>query len=136
MKKLATLIIATGILVANHASAQNGQAGISFDMPLKTVIFKDPAASNPDKFFSSTSLFKFWVYKSGTTDDVQKMVSVFKEDPAVKQFSEGPATGDHKEFTLEMKTVKDKRWFVEKLKKSGVNAIKINTDQPKELDKL
>jgi hypothetical protein len=137
LKTIATTI-AISLLAIGIATAQTpqAQAAITYEMPLKTVIIKDPAANEAAEYFSTVTMLKFWIYKAGTTDDVKKMSAVFTGDPAVKQFSEGTTNGDYKEFTLELKSPKNKEWFVEKLRKAGCLYIKVNQREVAEIGKL
>jgi hypothetical protein len=125
------------LLVASiHVTAQNGSAGISFEMPLKTVIIKDPNASDVVKFLSESSMVKFWVYKAGSTEDVKKVMDTFKGDKDVKSFTEGQSNGDYKEFTLELSAKKSKDWYKEHFKKAGLKTIKVNSGPVTEVDKI
>jgi hypothetical protein len=100
------------------------------EMPLKTLIFKEQAASDAKTYFSTATNFRFWVYKAGSTVDVEKLMKTVQADKAVQSFMEGKVTGDHKEFTLVVKQPQSKKWFSDLMKKAGITHIKINNEHP------
>jgi hypothetical protein len=124
------------IVFISPLAAQDGKVGITFEMPLKTAIIKDPAATDPVAYFAGLEVLRFWVYKAGDTKDVQKILAAFREDKAVKTVAEGPATGDHKEFTVTLKSKQEKTWFRTTFTKAGVTHIKINNGPVTEISKL
>lgn len=106
------------------------------ETPAKTICLKNPAASNPANFFSTSTVIMFEVYKPGSKEEMAKIVSSLKKDTNVQSCDEGNVTGDYHALTLNLKSAKDKAWFAALFKKAGLNTIKINNNPVVEVDKL
>ncbi len=106
------------------------------EVPLKTVIIKDPVAADPQKYFSTITSITFWVHKAGSNEDVEKAMKTFKAEKNIKSSSEGKVTGDYKEFSLVLNAAQNKSWFAALFKKAGFGHIKINNNGIIPIDKL
>lgn len=140
MKILKTLSVSflLGVAVLNStASLKNTVVSVNFsEIPAKTVCIKHPAAANAAKFFSETTMLSFEVYKAGSADEVAMIVSSLKKDGNVESVTEGKTTGDYQQFTISLKSAKNKAWFASEFKKAGLNTVRINNNPIVEVDKM
>lgn len=104
--------------------------------PAKTVCIKHPQATNVNQFFSGANVLMFEIYKGGTEAEIGQIVKALEADPNIESAVMGPLTGDFQAVTITLKSNKDKAWFMKQFKKAGLTHIKINNNQPVELDKL
>ena len=131
-----TLVLSTAVL---NSMAINGAYALAInylETPAKTICIKNPAASNPTTFFSTTTVLMFEVYKPGSKEEMDKIVSSLKKDSNVQSCDEGATTGDYHAITLVLKSAKDKAWFVSLFKKAGLNTVKINNNPIIDTEKL
>jgi hypothetical protein len=128
------LMSATAVIGLNDNSKNNT---FYVETPAKTVIVKHPLADDANKFFSSSTIINFEIYKPGTKEDLARIVAALKNDPAVESVNEGTITGgDYYAMTIVLKTEKNKSWFVAAFKKAGLNTIKMNNKPVIEVEKL
>lgn len=105
-------------------------------IPAKTIIFKNMAAEDTDKFFSDNTVFSFEIYQPGSKAETDALIAALKKDPAVESMNAGTVTGDYHAFTLVLKKAKSKQWFSSTFKKAGVGHIRINRRDITEIEKL
>lgn len=106
------------------------------EIPAKTICIKHPDASNPDKYFSTSTNVMFEVYKAGSKDEISKIIGILKSDSNVESATEGRLTGDYQAITISLKNTKDKAWFVALFKKAGLNTIRINNNPIVSVEKM
>lgn len=106
------------------------------EIPAKTICIKHPDASNPDKYFSTSTNVMFEVYKAGSKDEISKIIGILKSDSNVDSATEGRLTGDYQAITISLKNTKDKAWFVALFKKAGLNTIRVNNNPIVSVDKM
>lgn len=111
-------------------------SGFLQQIPEKTVIFKDPAAADPAKFFSGATVYRMWIHKAGSNEEISKMKGAFEKNKSVQSCDQGTTAGDYIELVLTLKKNTDKAWFVSTFKKAGINHIKINNEPIKEIGKF
>ena len=129
-------LLSTGVLNL-EATTETSVLTLNYvETPAKTICLKNPAASNPATFFSTSTVIMFEVYKPGSKEEMAKIVSSLKKDANVQSCDEGNITGDYYALTLTLKSAKDKAWFAALFKKAGLNTIKINNNPVLEVDKL
>ncbi|MCC6371163.1 MAG: hypothetical protein IT236_09175, partial [Bacteroidia bacterium] len=104
--------------------------------PAKTIVIKHPAANDTKTFFAGSQVYNFEIYKVGTAEDVNKIISSFLNNKDVATCTAGTVTGDFTAITLTLKSNKDKAWFAAQFKKAGLNTIKINQGEVTPVDKL
>jgi hypothetical protein len=128
LRSLSVLVILLG--TASGSAALNGlshaQVILTDDMPLKTVVIKDPAAEDQTKFFSMVTTLRFWIYKAGSSGDIDAIMKNLKNYSDVQSCTEGGVSGDYKEITVVVKSKHDKAWFTEMFRKAGLSSLKIN----------
>ncbi len=136
--KILSLSLALAAFTFHSSSLMAGTGIVAAysDIPVKTIVFKNPAATDLDKFFSTGTIFNFEVYKVGTKEELDKMVASLQKDPAVETVALGKVTGDYQAFTLVLKASKNKAWFSGAFKKAGFAAVKINNNPIVDVDKL
>jgi hypothetical protein len=140
MKLLKIFTLSLLLASANAVIGSNGKFNnktFFVETPAKTVIVKHPFAEDANKFFSSSTIINFEIYKPGTKEDFARIVAALKNDPAVESLNEGAVTGgDYYAITIVLKTEKNKSWFVAAFKKAGLNTIKMNNKPIIEVEKL
>lgn len=137
MKTLRTFSLALLFLSTALTNATNLQAtAVLEDIPAKTIVLKHPAAANINSYFSGATLVSFEVYKSGSKEELAKILSSLKSNKAVSSCSEGTVTGDFQQITITLKTAQNKAWFVALFKAAGLNTIRVNNNPVVEVDKL
>lgn len=137
MKIIKSLIVATLLVTAGANATENETSKLVYsETPAKTVCIKHPEAADVNKYFSTSTVVMFEVYKAGTQGDVAKMIKALKSDSNVQSVTEGALTGDYQAITLTLKSAKDKSWFISEFKKAGLSHIKINNNPIVEVDKL
>ncbi|MCW3077304.1 MAG: hypothetical protein JWO32_1913 [Bacteroidetes bacterium] len=137
MKIIKSLIVAGMLVTAGANASETAVAEIIFsETPAKTVCIKHPEAADANKYFSTSTVVMFEVYKAGTHGEVAKMIKSLKSDSNVQSVSEGALTGDYQAITLTLKSAKDKSWFISEFKKAGLSHIKINNNPIVEIEKL
>lgn len=136
MKIIKILLISC--LLTGSAATANPIINTTFysEIPAKTICIKHPNASEPDKFFSTSTNLMFEVYKAGSKEEVEEMIKILKSDSNVQSASEGRLTGDYQAVTISLKNTKDKAWFVALFKKAGLNTIRINNNPIVSVDKI
>lgn len=136
MKIIKILLITC--LFAGTAAMANPVLDATFysEIPAKTICIKHPNASEPDKFFSTSTNLMFEVYKAGSKEEIEKIIKMLKSDSNVQSASEGRLTGDYQAITISLKNPKDKAWFVALFKKAGLNTIRINNNPIVSIDKI
>jgi hypothetical protein len=131
---LSLLILGMGVAVAAPVS---NKAVIKFaDIPVKTVVIKNPEAADANKYFSTATTVTFWVYKAGSADDANKIAQHLKKNSDVANCGAGKLTGDYQEMTVTLKTAKDKAFWASLFKSAGLGHIKINNNEIVEMDKM
>ena len=129
IKTLSVSLLLAGAMISSTAAAKVNPVVVNYaETPAKTVCIKHPAAADANAYFSSATLISFEVYKVGSAEDVAKVIKAFKNDSNVELAEMGKLTGDYQAFTISLKTAKNKSWFVNTLKKAGLNTIKINNN--------
>jgi hypothetical protein len=124
-------------VAAVNANRYNGALVSPFsETPSKSVIFKDPAAEDAGKYFSGGTTYRMWIFKAGTTGDLEKIIKIFSDDAAVKSCEQGATTGDYSELVLNLKAPENKAWFVALFKKAGLGHVKINNHEAVDTEKL
>jgi ABC-type glycerol-3-phosphate transport system substrate-binding protein len=139
MKMFKTLSLSALLTLAavNTASATSAVVSAFYnETPVKTVVIKHPMANDAAKFFSSSKIVNFEIYKPGTKEEVAKIIASLKKDAAVESVNEGVVTGDYHAVTIVLKSEKNKEWFAAEFKKAGLNTIKMNNNPIVEVDKL
>ena len=137
MKIIKTLLVT--FLLSGSAASVSASAkayGIYNETPSKTICIKNAQAADADKFFSTSTIVMFEVYKAGSKEEVAKIIKSLKLDPNVESVNEGALTGDYQAITITLKSTKDKAWFIKEFKKAGLNHIKINNNPVVEVDKI
>jgi len=135
MKKLAlcAMLLFTGAGVVN---ADTKTAYILKENPAKTVCIKNKNANDANAFFSSSTSYFFEVFKPGSKSELLDIVNKLKAIDGVEACSPGTITGDYCAITLNLKTKKDKAWFVDAFAKAGLGYIKMNNKEVVEISKL
>ena len=137
MKTLRTFSLALLFLSTAFTNATNLQATLVLeDIPAKTIVLKHPAAANIDSYFSGATLVSFEVYKSGSKEDLAKIVNSLKTNKNIASCSEGAVNGDFQQITITLKSAQNKAWFVAMFKTAGLNTIRVNNNPIVEVDKL
>ena len=137
LKTLSLSLVLTGAMVNSALANTRVNSVYSNETPAKTVIIKHALANDANKFFSSSTVISFEIYKPGTKEELAKIVASLKKDPAVESVNEGVVTGgDYYAMTIVLKSEKNKAWFVAEFKKAGLNTIKMNNNPIVEVDKL
>jgi hypothetical protein len=106
------------------------------DTPPKTVFIKHPAAEDVNRYFSEASMFQLEIYKVGTKEELQKVLTQLRRDKSVESCTEGVVTGDFQAVVVSLKQAQNKAWFINWLKSAGLNHIKINNKALTEIEKL
>lgn len=106
------------------------------DYPAKTIVIKNPMASNISTFFSSNKMLEFEIYKVGSPADLKLVLQNISNNKEVMSCNSGAIAGDFTHITLVLKSNKDKAWFVTLFKKAGLGFIKINQAEVIAIDKL
>jgi hypothetical protein len=128
---LSLFIFGMGVAVAAPVS---NKAVVKFaDIPVKTVVIKNPEAADANKYFSTTTTVTFWLYKGGSADEVTQKL---KKNSDVANCGSGKLTGDYQEMTVTLKTAKDKAFWASLFKSAGLGHIKINNNEIVEVDKM
>jgi len=137
MKIIKTLLI-SGVLLSGAASVSAAAVNtiVYNQTPEKTICIKHPEAADANKYFAKSTVVMFEVYKAGSKEEVAGIIKALKSDSNVESVTEGVLTGDYQAITLNLKSAKDKTWFVKQFKKAGLNHIKINNNPVIEVDKL
>jgi hypothetical protein len=136
-KTLSVSFLLAGALVSTSVVGKVNSVVVNYsETPAKTAVIKHPAASNINKYFSEATLFHFEVYKIGSQQDINMVITAFTKDSNVESCTAGVVTGDYQAFDVSVKSAKDKAWFVAKLKKAGVNTIKINNNPVVDIERL
>lgn len=138
MKKLVIcLSLVTFSLASVHVlHAAKVNAAIVKQVPEKTICIKNAQATDANKFFSTTTVFYFEVYKPGTKVEFANMIDVLSANEGVKSCKPGNITGDYYAINLTLTTAKDKAWFAKICKEAGLNYIKINNAEAIAIEKL
>ncbi|HQQ95570.1 MAG TPA: hypothetical protein PLQ93_13530 [Bacteroidia bacterium] len=106
------------------------------ETPAHTVFIKHPAAEDVNRYFSEASMFQLEIYKTGTKEELQKILTQLRKDKAVESCTEGVVTGDFQAVVVSLKQAQNKTWFINWLKSAGLNHIKINNKAVTEIEKL
>lgn len=131
---LASVILTVGAV--NSVSASNTPTSVYSETPAKTICIKHPSAADANAFFAKTTVLMFEVYKAGSKDEVAKIIKTLKADANIESCNEGTLTGDYQAITINLKSAKDKAYFITLFKKAGLNHIKINNNPVVEVDKM
>ena len=136
--KILTLSLLLTSATALIGSINNFAAKVFFvETPPKTIVVKHPLADDANKFFSSSVVINFEIYKPGTKEDLARIIAALKNDPAVESVNEGAITGvDYYAMSIVLRTEKNKSWFIAAFKKAGLNTIKMNNKPVIEVEKL
>ncbi|MFN7911510.1 MAG: hypothetical protein ACK5QC_06765 [Bacteroidota bacterium] len=135
--KILALGLSLSITAANASALTTSALSIKLtNMPDKTICLKHPQAANTDKFFSSTTMLSFEIYKPGNTDFVKAVIASLKSDPNVQSVTEGAVTGDFYAVTISLKSAQSKQWFINSFKKAKLANIKINNNEVVSVDKM
>jgi exopolysaccharide biosynthesis protein len=132
MKKIKFLTIALFFIGA--ISSVN--AKVLTEIPVKTAVIKAAGAENADLFFSTTKVVAIHVFKAGTTEDLNTLVTKLKENSSVEQVILGKTTGDYTNINITLKEVKNKSFWMELFKSAGMDHVKINNKEAVETGKL
>ncbi len=135
MKKLAlcAMILFAGTSAVN---ANPKAAYVLKETPSKTVCIKNKNASDANAFFSSSTSYFFEVFKPGSKAELLDIVNKLKAMDGVEACSPGTITGDYCAITLNLKSKKDKAWFVEAFTMAGLGHVKMNNKEVVEVSKL
>jgi hypothetical protein len=135
MKKL---VLCAMILFAgsNVLNAGTKAAYVLNETPAKTVCIKNAKANDANTFFSSSTTYFFEVFKPGSKAELLDIVNKLKAMDGVEACSPGTITGDYCSITLNLKTKKDKAWFVDAFTKAGLDHVKMNNKEAVEVSKL
>lgn len=106
------------------------------ETPAKTVFIKHPDAADANSFFSKNTSLMFYVFKAGSADEVNKMIETIKKNKNVLNAGAGKVTGDYQEITVNLKSAKDKAFWVDLFKSAGLNHIKINNGDVRDINQL
>jgi hypothetical protein len=138
LKTLSITLLLAGSMVSSAALTVNPSVESVFntDYPAKTIVIKNMAAEDINKYFSTGTIFNFEVYKVGSKADIDGLIALFQKDGAVESLNMGTTTADFQAFTLVLKSAKDKQWFINAFKKAGLNTIKVNRNAVVEVEKL
>jgi hypothetical protein len=135
MKKLALCAMLL-IVGSNAANATPKAAYVLTQTPAKTVCIKNKNANDANAFFSSSTSYNFEVFKPGSKAELLDIVNKLKEMDGVEACSPGMMTGDYCAITLNLKSKKDKAWFVDAFTKAGLGHVKMNNKEVVEVSKL
>ncbi|MCE3229141.1 MAG: hypothetical protein K0S32_3692 [Bacteroidetes bacterium] len=136
MKIIKSLLVACLITVTGTTVSVAKTSIVYNETPAKTICIKNPAAADVNKFFSTSTVMFFEVYKPGSKEDFMKILKSFKDDKNVESVSEGNVAGDYHGMTIVLKSAKDKAWFINQFKKAGLGHIKINNNPIVEIEKM
>jgi hypothetical protein len=125
------LLICLLFFSSGHLKAQTNSG--SAVTPNKTIVIKHPGANDVNAFFSSNTVLSFEVYKPG---ELTPLINALKKDGNVENCTAGTLTGDYQQFTVSLKSAKDKAWFVALFQKAGLGHIKINNKPVTEVGKI
>lgn len=130
-----SLMLAATLNIADSFAQQNPPPSEKniIDPPSNTIFIKNPAASQPATFFSTSIVLSFEIYKP---TEISKIVSTLAKDPNVASCLPGKITGDFQQVSLTVKASKDKMWYAALFKKAGLATIKINNDPIVDIDKM
>jgi hypothetical protein len=106
------------------------------DYPAKTIVIKNPMASNINTFFSSNKMLEFEIYKVGSPEDLRLVLQNISNNKYVMSCNSGSIAGDFTHITLALKSNKDKACFISVFKKAGLGFIKINQAEVIAIEKL
>lgn len=132
----ASLLLSVCTLQATAAKSLNKANYIFAETPAKTIVIKNPSAGDVNKFFASTTVLMFEVYKAGTAEDLAKIIKSLSSDTNVDRCDQGVLSGDYQAITLTLKSNKDKAYFIKLFKKAGLGTIKINNNAIVAVDQL
>ncbi|MES2680962.1 MAG: hypothetical protein V4635_13805 [Bacteroidota bacterium] len=137
MFKILSLSALLTFAAVSTASATSGSVSAFYnETPVKTVVIKHPMANDAAKFFSSSKIVNFEIYKPGSKEEFAKIIASLKKDAAVESVNEGTVNGDYHAVTIVLKSEKNKEWFAAEFKKAGLNTIKMNNNPIVEVEKL
>lgn len=127
MKQPLTFLLLLFLLATSYSNAQQVKdTGTNNNLPLKTAVLRDASAGDASSYLSSAKIVRFWVYKAGSTTDVQKMVAAFSKAKGVTGVKEGDLNGDYKEFVLTLDKPRDLGWYGKLLAEAGITHLKFN----------
>ena len=101
--------------------------GTKDSLPFKTVVIKDSGSETAETYLRNSTIVRFWVFKAGSTADVEKIVKVFRNAEGVKELKEGEVNGDYKEFVLHLSSARDMAWYKKQLAVAGLTHLKFNS---------
>jgi hypothetical protein len=131
-----TLVCLVFISSAPLLCQQVKTTGTEQNLPNKTIVLTDPGVEQPGAFLPGVEILRFSVYKAGSTDDVKKMLRSLSGTDGIKKVSEGPVSGDMKEFVIELNAPRDLAWYRNTFTKAGFKYIKLNTANAKPISEL
>lgn len=124
------------LICANSIAQQVKNNGTTSNLPLKTVVIKDGKKEDPGTYLASTNIVRFWIYKPGSTADVEQILRSIRKSEGVTSVEEEGVSGDYMEFVLRLKSPRDKSWYRRVFEKAGITHIQYNGGEPMELRKL
>lgn len=132
--------ISLSILLVSIASVTSIKANINSTLfaesPAKTICIKHPEAVDANKFFAKATIINFEIFKVGSASELDKIVKILSSDANVESCTSGKITGDFSAITLNLKSAKNKVYFINLFKKAGLTHIKLNNSDAVETDKL
>lgn len=139
MKLFKTIALGLSLSLTAASASASTTSALSVkltNMPDKTICLKHPQAANTDKFFSSTTMLSFEIYKPGNSEFVKAVIASLKADPNVQSVTEGAVTGDFYAINITLKSAQSKQWFINSFKKAKLSNIKINNNEVVSVDKM
>lgn len=137
LKSLSFALLLSGAMISSSAIAVNPAAVILYnETPAKTIVIKNMAAEDVNKFFTTNTVFSFEVFKAGTKAEISALIADLQKNSGVESMNMGVTTGDYQAFTLVLKSAQTKQWFIDAFKKAGLNHIKINRRDVTEIEKM
>ncbi len=125
------------LLLAFTVQAQQVKiTGTQDSLPLKTVVIRDSGSENAEGYLQKATIVRFWVFKAGSTADVEKIVKTFRSADGVKELKEGEVNGDYKEFVLHLNGSKGLSWYKKHFAAAGLTHLKFNSGPVRPLSQL
>jgi hypothetical protein len=122
------LFLVAVIFSGSTLSAQQiKQTGTEQTIPAKTVIIMEPGSEQPGMFLSGIDILRFAVYKAGSASDVSRIMNSLKKTEGIKKVTEGPVSGDMKEFVIELNSPRDLSWYKSTFLDAGMKNIKFSS---------
>jgi hypothetical protein len=124
---LLSLLFAVIVSGSTLSAQQIKQTGTEETIPAKTVIIREPGSEQPAAFLPGVEILRFGVYKAGSASDVSRIMTSLKKTEGLKKVTEGPVSGDIKEFVIELNSPRDLGWYKSTFLDAGLKNIKFNS---------